>query len=245
MSRIYGNRSFWLLHGVLPLCLFAFMVGIFYWTDWDLLLSDPFYDRVRHLWTYKHSWWASDLIHRDGRWIPLTVAAAALGGFVWSFLSRRARAWRRPALFLCLAIALGTGTVALGKETINRHCPWDYTRYGGDVPYTRLFDPPPAGCKPGHGFPAGHASGALSLMSTYFIYREQSRRRALAGLSAGLLLGVVFGFGQLARGAHFVSHNFWSAAICWYVALALYVFAFGGRLSPLPATAEKGTRFDE
>ena len=34
----------------------------------------------------------------------------------------------------------------------------------------------------------------------------------------------------LVRGAHFVSHNLWSAAICWFAALGLFSIAFAGRL---------------
>jgi len=36
---------------------------------------------------------------------------------------------------------------------------------------------------------------------------------------AGLALGMV----RVAQGAHFLSHNLWSALVCWLVILALYV----------------------
>jgi membrane-associated PAP2 superfamily phosphatase len=132
---------------------------------------------------------------------------------------------------LCLSIGLGTGLVTLGKQTTNRHCPWDCDLYGGKVPYVQLFESPPAGCKEGKCFPAGHAAGGFSLMSLYFAFYRR-RRLALAGLAVGLALGALFGFGQVARGAHFVSHNIWTAAICWLVTLILYVFLFRGRLVP-------------
>lgn len=228
----YADRRFWLFHGLLPLCLFVILAGMLHLTEWDLRLSDLFYDFRLHLWPYKHSWWVSGLIHEKGKFVPVIAGGAALFVFGWSFVGPSVRSCRGSALFLCLAIGLSTGTVALGKATINRHCHWDYDRYGGEVPYTKLFEPTPRGCKPGHGFPAGYASGALSLMSSYFIFYGRNRRRALSGLAAGLLLGGVFGFGQLARGAHFVSHNIWSAAICWFVALFLYVAVFGMRLFP-------------
>jgi hypothetical protein len=54
---------------------------------------------------------------------------------------------------------------------------------------------------------------------------------ARGALLAALALGLTFGFGQWARGAHFVSHDLWSAAICWFVSLGLYLFPFRGRLS--------------
>ncbi len=57
------------------------------------------------------------------------------------------------------------------------------------------------------------------------------RRLALAGLGIALGLGMLFSFGQQARGAHFLSHDLWSAFIAWTICLALYRWAFGGRLT--------------
>jgi membrane-associated PAP2 superfamily phosphatase len=240
MNRPGIDARFWLRHALLPLLIFILLAALFELTDLDLWLSDPWYDRARGLWTFKRSWWAEGLIHRGGRNLVAAIVLLATACWGLSFRLGPLRPWRRAALFMTLAIALGTGTVALGKATINRHCPWDYDRYGGAVPYGKLFEPPPAGFQAGHGFPAGHASGALSLMSSYFVFYGRSRSRALAGLSGGLLLGTVFGFGQLVRGAHFASHNVWSAAICWYIALGLYVYVFRGRLFPGTAAAQQG-----
>ena len=51
-------------------------------------------------------------------------------------------------------------------------------------------------------------------------------------LGGALLLGVVYSAGQWARGVHFLSHDVWSLAICWFVALAYYAGAFGRELYP-------------
>jgi membrane-associated PAP2 superfamily phosphatase len=42
------------------------------------------------------------------------------------------------------------------------------------------------------------------------------------GLFAGIALGLIFGLGQQLRGAHFFSHDVWTAAICWFIALGVY-----------------------
>ena len=55
---------------------------------------------------------------------------------------------------------------------------------------------------------------------------------AVAILSLAVGIGAVFGFGQEVRGAHFISHDLWSAFIVWFVELALYAGAFHGRLWP-------------
>ncbi len=40
----------------------------------------------------------------------------------------------------------------------------------------------------------------------------------------------MFGIAQQARGAHFVSHDLWSAFLVWTVTLSIYAFAFRARL---------------
>jgi membrane-associated PAP2 superfamily phosphatase len=59
-------------------------------------------------------------------------------------------------------------------------------------------------------------------MAGYFLllgHRPQQARRALL---AAILVGVVFSIGQQARGAHFLSHDLTSAAIAWFMLLALW-----------------------
>lgn len=46
------------------------------------------------------------------------------------------------------------------------------------------------------------------------------------GLVSGILMGLLFGVTQQARGAHFISHDLWTAAICWFNSLGWYWFAF-------------------
>lgn len=224
------DLRFWLWHGLLPFGIFAVTAWIFAVTDWDFRLSDPFFDPLLRVWPYKRSWWAGGLIHTGGKYLVLLIGISALLVYAGSFVRRTWRRLRNPALFLCLCIGLSTGLVALGKQFSNRHCPWDYDRYGGTVPYGGLFAEPPAECGPGRCFPAGHAAGGFALVGLYFVSRRKAR--ALAGLGAGLLLGSLFGFGQVARGAHFASHNLWTAAICWAVSLGLYGLFFRGKVDP-------------
>lgn len=224
------NRQFWFWHALVPLALFVALLLWFEPSDLDLILSDPFYRAGGGGWIYRESWWAKALLHQGGRLLIVAIAGGLLAALVGSFFSTPLRPWRRAALFLLLTIGLGTGGAALAKASINRHCPWDYQRYGGTVPYVPLFTAAPGEGKVGHCFPAGHASGGFSLLGSYFVYHRRCLRRAWAGLAGGLLLGSLFGFGQLARGAHFVSHNIWTAGYCWLAALLLYVFAFRGRL---------------
>jgi membrane-associated PAP2 superfamily phosphatase len=203
---------------------------LFELTDLDLAASRPFYDEANQRWLGRDAWWANALLHTGGKWLVVAVASGALVAFGMSFRFRRLAEWRGAALYLTLSIGLGTGLVAAAKEVTDRHCPRAMDAFGGSVPYTRLFQGTPAGYPPGRCFPAGHASGAFSLVGLYFIARARRSPRAVWWLAPAILLGAAFALAQQARGAHFLSHNLWAAAVCWYAALALSA-AFGPRLA--------------
>lgn len=201
-------------------------------TGFDLRASDAWYALEPPGWPLKHSWWAEGLIHEAGRTAVALSGVSALLAWGLSFRVSRLRSWRRAALYLVLAIGLSTGGVALLKVLTGRPCPWDLDRYGGKSPYVHLLELRPPEVPRGECFPAAHAAAGYSLTALYFALRERSRRRSLAGLLLGLGLGTLFGFGQLVRGAHFVSHSLWSAALCWLTAAELYRGLFGSRLGP-------------
>lgn len=227
-------------HIIFPLILLVGLFLIFDHYGLDLWCSDQFYFGQGKGWYYKHSWWAEQLIHRGGRYLIISIAVTCLLIIAESFsLGSQTRRYRRAALYLLLCIALGTGTVALGKETINRHCPWDYSRYGGNVQYTNLLTPPAIGSSQGHGFPAGHASGAFSLLGFYFIFYQRQNNIARIALVVSLTLGALFTFGQLVRGAHFVSHSIVSLGLCWFINLFLFCAVFKHDLYSLPKFTEK------
>jgi membrane-associated PAP2 superfamily phosphatase len=124
--------------------------------------------------------------------------------------------------------------VGILKEVTNIDCPWDLTGFGGTHPYVHLFadrpdDLPHAAC-----FPGAHSSSGFALMAFYFALRERRRSAALSALTIAIAVSAVFSFGQEARGAHFVSHDLWSAFVVWFVQLALYAWAFRGELWPRP-----------
>jgi membrane-associated PAP2 superfamily phosphatase len=67
-------------------------------------------------------------------------------------------------------------------------------------------------------------------MALYFVAYERSHRLAAFGVGIGPFSGVVFGLAQQARGAHFASHDLWSAFLAWIIPLTLYAFVFRARL---------------
>lgn len=221
------NRRFPLWHFWFPLGIFAGLVSLFETTDLDFRLSDIFFDFQKGSFFWKNNWWATSLIHSGGKVFVATIWSCLLLLWLISFLKPGLSILglqRRALGFLTLSILLGPVTVGCMKVLINRPYPEHIRRYGGTLEYTKLLQGPPATSKHYKGFPAGHAAAGYGLMSLYFVVRETRPRLAPWGLVFGISLGTLFAFGQHVRGLHYASHNVWSAAICWFEALGLYLW---------------------
>lgn len=48
-----------------------------------------------------------------------------------------------------------------------------------------------------------------------------------AGLWGSIAASAAFGMVSVARGAHFLWHDLWSALVCWLVVLGLYLAVLG------------------
>jgi membrane-associated PAP2 superfamily phosphatase len=193
--------------------------------------------------TQGNDWWAHRVIHTGGSWFVRGVAAAALVAWLASFKMSGLAGWRREALFVFVAMAAVTACVGLLKQVTNVDCPWDLADFGGTRPYVALFANRPDTLPHAACFPGAHSSSGFSLLAFYFALRDRIPRLARIALVAGVVIGVVFSFGQQARGAHFLSHDLTSAAIAWAVLLALYASPLGrraGRRAQAPDRAQGG-----
>ncbi len=222
---------FWRRHGLWPALLFGLAAALGASTGLD--------ESVARAWAFNPAtsqfigtgagtWWAKDLIHSAGG-----VAIRVLGFcllLVWglSLGCRPLRRWRRPAGFVLLSVVLSLGAVALLKQTTNVDCPRSLAEFGGQRPYVHLFADRPDALPRGQCFPGGHSSSGFALFPLYFLCIGRNRRRARWALAAALLVGGVFAFGQEARGAHFLSHDVWSAALVWFACLGVYTLGYRG-----------------
>lgn len=179
-------------------------------SGFDLWLADHFADGSRGF-AWAHAGWADDGLHEGAQWLIRLLAGALL----LIAVLRRGTPQMRPALYLLACLVLSTGSVALLKQSTNKDCPWDLARYGGDRPYVPLGLSPPLGKPRGHCFPGGHSSAAFGLFGWVFLVQRRRPRRTSAALAAVGALGLLFAGTQWLRGAHFVSHDLWSAAIGW------------------------------
>ena len=226
---------FWYYNALLPGIALILLTVLFEYSILDISIANNFFDQQTRKWIATDSWWANELIHTGGRNLIALIAILALSGLIASFFIDFFRQYRITFTYTLLCIILSTVLVAAGKKYTNIDCPWDMDIYSGTRPYISIFGDKPDNLEPGRCFPGGHSSGGFSLLLLYFLFRDKNKKIALTGLGFALALGSTFALGQWARGAHFISHDIWSAFIAWYVALCLYRFLL------LPSRSRKDT----
>jgi membrane-associated PAP2 superfamily phosphatase len=202
----------YLIHPSLFFVLAFFVVEI---SSFDLIFSDLLYELQGGSWKYKESWLLEDFLHSGGRTasglVGLVLLLAIAASFSLSFLRER----RRSLIYLFVSALTGALVVSMLKRYTHMDCPWDLSRYGGTLDYLRLFDSSSSSEGSGQCFPAGHASAAYCWFGLYFLAKVYCPKRQRLALVSVILLGMVFGLTQQIRGAHFISHDIWTAWICW------------------------------
>ncbi len=226
MHSTSASRLFLLRHVWLPLLAFTIATLLLELSRFDLWLADALYGLSGGTWSLRDAWVTRTLIHDDGRALVGSLGGVLLVAAPASRYAARFRHWQRGLWYLLAAVGLSAVAVNVLKEITHVNCPWDLLRYGGEFPYLRNFAPQPAGLSPGACFPAGHASAAYAWLGAYYVAREYAPRWKVRVLGGVLVCGVLFGFGQQLRGAHFISHDLWTLGICWCVATLLYVLVF-------------------
>ena len=233
-----------------PLTAFLVAATLLAVTDIDIAFARGlFFDASQHAWRGADSWIANDLLHTGGRWLIRGIVATSLLVWLGTFAGI-APTWRRAAGFFALSTVLTVGITGWLKTVTNVDCPWDLTLFGGQYPYVRLFADRPDYLRYGRCFPAAHASSGYVLLALYFAFRERRPRLARAGLALGIIVGLIFGLAQQSRGAHFLSHDMWSAMIAWVMPLTVYAWVFRARLwnplwpEPEPRRHNMGSTLD-
>ncbi|MFD0914741.1 phosphatase PAP2 family protein [Methylophilus luteus] len=196
------------------------------YTPLDLLLADRMYDFNLGQFSYRHAFFFDTVMHVYAKQLLVSIWLLCLLLAIWPGNLRPAwlSAEQQYRLRWVAALAVvHSGLVSWLKHQMPHACPWDITRYGGSLPWFPAF----AAHSPlmaGHCFPAGHASSGLWLSALCLCWLPQHPRKALVVALAGLTVGLVLGWCQQMRGAHFLSHTLTSA---WLMcALLLCVLSF-------------------
>lgn len=174
---------------------------------WDIALTRVWYDPVTQQFPWKDNRWLDLINHRllKDLVIGLTLLALFKGLFN-----------RNPRLVLvALLVGIGPAVVGILKATSAHSCPWDLIEFGGKAVSYPLFSAVPADSGPGRCFPGGHASSGFGVMALFFWFWPRRPTLAWACFALGATLGMLMGYGQLMRGAHFLSHNLWAGWWVW------------------------------
>ncbi|HEY6355102.1 MAG TPA: phosphatase PAP2 family protein [Burkholderiaceae bacterium] len=181
-------------------------------TGLDLVLTRAYGTPSGFPW--RDAWVTRALLHDGGRAAAWCVMALVAGRALVPGVRdpQRAERWYWIGVaVLCLVV------VPTIKQLSHTSCPWDLAEFGGVAAYVPHWQLGTYDGGPGHCFPSGHAVAAFGFLAVYFGWRDHQPWLARLSLASICIAGVLFGWAQLARGAHYVSHTLWSAWLCWVV----------------------------
>ncbi len=173
----------------------------------DLYFIQPWVDQSGHFFN-RYNAFLTFWNHRILKYIMIAVYASFLVLWLLSFKIDRLKPNRVIYAYMFGVSILSTALVGIIKSQSRHDCPWNMVETSSSG---LVWD---FSATQGHCFPGGHASAGFALMTGYFVYRLSQPKRAYFFLFAGLVFGFAMGWGQMMRGAHFLSHNLWTG---WYV----------------------------
>lgn len=221
---INGNKflSAHFLYPLIALIVFSILITV---GDIDRRVADFFYHLQENSWAWKNRWLAETFFHKGGRAVSLLLVLVVLVLLIAAHTNRVLGAHKKPLWYLLLATVGGSLFVSTCKSLLAVSCPWEFERYGGHLFYVgvveQLFLRNGEGC-----FPAGHASAGYAWISCYFFGLYYQSKWRWAGLAIPIFIGLALGFAQQIRGAHFISHDLWTLALCWFFSLLLFFVFF-------------------
>jgi membrane-associated PAP2 superfamily phosphatase len=197
---------------------FALIILFARYTPLDHALTGLFYDPVTHRFPLRDQAFWAVIMHTGLKYLSIALWFALL--IAWMVFRRRP-SWQRycQAIGFTLLVAPLAALAVSSLRAISPHsCPWDLSAFGGTAEYFRFFDAVPQNPGPGRCAPSGHAIAGFAWLTGYIALRGVDRTAARFALAFSLVLGVLTGLTQLARGAHFLSHVLLTAWICFTVA---------------------------
>lgn len=228
------DAHFWMYHLWLPLLFVTTTLILFENTFLDIAIADLWYQSEGGSWALRKNWFSYEIMHHWGKRMIVSIGLILALLYAASWKVKSLRHWRWSLAFSIVVMVLLPAFIATLKHLSHAPCPWDLSLFGGNLPYSHTFDYSPA-TKAGHCFPAGHSSGGFALLGLYFAFSPFVRKYRYLLLLPGMVIGIAFGLAQQLRGAHFLSHDLWSAAICWFGALVLFKLSWRIVSSPSPA----------
>ncbi len=211
-------------HLIAPLTVASLLFALAYGAKLDFVLATFLFDLQGSSWSLQHHWLTETVLHHSVRNLNQTLVLTVLSYWVWQRFYKKDLSQKQRALGgLLLSLILSYAAVAVLKRLLPMECPWDLQQFGGDSVFWGLFDTRPDTLASNQCFPAGHASIGFAWLALYYYLRTVKPDRAWLGLLIGMAAGLLLGFVQQLRGAHFISHDITTAAVCWLVCTLQYL----------------------
>jgi len=165
----------------------------------------------------REHWFFVGVMHELARRLAWVLVAVLIAS-IWLPLGPLRGTSRGARIQLAATTLLSLAVVSTLKYTSSTSCPWDLSEFGGVARHVSHWA---LGVLDGGGgkcFPAGHASAGFAFFGGFFALRRQRPPAAQVWLVATLLAGLLLGWAQQVRGAHFLSHTLWTGWLCWCTA---------------------------
>lgn len=168
----------------------------------------------------RNNWYLAELSHHYIKNLLITIYLSFFILWLGSFKFKKLNAFGWSYGYFFSLVVLSTTMIGLLKSQSAHACPWNIT-----LPSSQGFFWDFSATQ-GHCFPGGHAATGFALMTGYFVFRLADKKRAYFFLITGSILGFALGWAQMMRGAHFLSHNLWTAWIIWLVNVVFYLLNY-------------------
>lgn len=222
-------------HFVCPTLLFLLLIFLIAWFSLDLKLADMIFQGGGNAWILRENWITEDLIHQGGRNLVALLLLTLIGLIASTYLKQDLKQYRTGLWYILVTALISALLVNILKQTTGLDCPWDLSRYGGNKVFLGFFENNYLNQDVGRCFPAGHASAAYAWFGVYYFARRNFPKYQWLCLTCIIITGLIFGIAQQLRGAHFLSHDLWTAWICWITASAAYYLYFKPVMNKNPA----------
>lgn len=193
-------------------------------TSLDMSLARLFYSTTDGGFIGRYSFFLEDILHDRAKQLVILFSVLAILGFAGAFILERLKPYRRELGCLVLSLGLSTSFVTPLKVVTAVQCPWSLKEFGGNQTYSALLSVRPQTDKPGRCWPGGHAATGFTLFALFFVLRDRRPSLARKALMLAFGLGTVLSISRMMQGAHFFSHNVWTAIFCWLICLGTYYF---------------------
>ncbi|MDB6144007.1 MAG: phosphoesterase [Pseudomonas sp.] len=221
-TRVYSRPlNLWVCLGIPAITVILLLV--IESTNLDMYVARFAFNPAKGGWLGGNSYFLEDILHDRAKQALIGIRVICLLTLVAAFFVPRLKSWKRELAFATIAMLFTPGYVMPVKLATQVQCPWSLTEFGGTETYSKVFEHRAATvAEKGKCWPGGHAATGFSLFALFFMFRDRRPRLARAALILTFTTGTIFSISRMLQGAHFFSHNIWTAVFCWLICLGTY-----------------------